>query len=72
MAFSNFSEGFQCHIPTEQANYMKAFKEYKQNDGNCKPMIECQVVNPYHAQSVLSDSECHNVSSAIKLFENIF
>lgn len=34
----------------------------KDNSDNCKPMIECQVVNPYHEKSVLSDSECTNVS----------
>lgn len=38
---------------------MKALK----NGTSCKPMIECQVVNPYHDKSVLSDSECVNVSS---------
>ncbi|XP_043646804.1 uncharacterized protein LOC122615770 [Drosophila teissieri] len=53
-------EGFQCHIPEEQVNYMKHFKHYMQNDSSCKPMIECQVVNPYHEMSVLSDSECKN------------
>jgi len=71
-----FTEGFQCHIPEEQVNYMKDFKHYMQNDSNCKPMIECQVVNPYHEQSVLSDSECTNVSvtfiQIVCIFDNIF
>ncbi|XP_033159277.1 uncharacterized protein LOC117140455 [Drosophila mauritiana] len=59
-------EGFQCHIPEEQVNYMKDFKHYKQNDSNCKPMIECQVVNPYHEKSVLSDSECTNTTGSVQ------
>ncbi|XP_039486256.1 uncharacterized protein LOC120448355 [Drosophila santomea] len=58
-------EGFQCQIPEEQVNYMKEFKHYMQNDNSCKPMIECQVVNPYHDLSVLSDSECKNSTGHI-------
>ncbi|KAH8305265.1 hypothetical protein KR018_008418 [Drosophila ironensis] len=54
--------GFQCNIPEEQVQYMKALK----NGTSCKPMIECQVVNPYHDKSVLSDSECVNTIGSVE------
>ncbi|XP_020801665.1 uncharacterized protein LOC110178767 [Drosophila serrata] len=59
-------EGFQCNIPAEQARYMKDLKKVKDNSDNCKPMIECQVVNPYHEKSVLSDSECTNTTGSVQ------
>ncbi|XP_034656375.1 uncharacterized protein LOC117893748 [Drosophila subobscura] len=55
-------EGFQCHIPEEQVNYMKDLK----NGTNCKPMVECLVVNPYHDDSVLSNSECVNTTGSVQ------
>ncbi|XP_037934574.1 uncharacterized protein LOC119669534 [Teleopsis dalmanni] len=47
-------DGFQCQIPLEQVDYMLQFK-----NGECKPMIECHVIDPYGSEdSVLADSEC--------------
>ncbi|EDW78716.2 uncharacterized protein Dwil_GK12581 [Drosophila willistoni] len=55
-------EGFQCHIPDDQVLYMQG----KKNSSNCKPMIKCQVINPYHDDSVLADSECRNSTGTVK------
>ncbi|XP_013113477.2 uncharacterized protein LOC106091485 [Stomoxys calcitrans] len=48
-------EGFQCHIPLQQVNYMVELK----NGTECTPMIECQLKNPYHAKgSLMTHTEC--------------
>lgn len=72
-------DGFQCQIPLQQANYMIELK----NNSDCKPMIECQVIDPYHGKgSVLANSECVKIDgdlygtlggySAIRILGDIF
>ncbi|KAI8126244.1 Major facilitator superfamily domain-containing protein 6-A [Lucilia cuprina] len=72
-------EGFQCQIPLQQANYMIQLK----NNSDCKPMIECQVIDPYGSKgSVLADSECVKIEgdldstlggyTAIRILGDIF
>lgn len=51
-------DGFQCHIPPQQAQYMAAVK----NTTKCIPKVECEVFEPYDSPgSVLADSECVKV-----------
>lgn len=52
------SDGFSCNIPEPQIKYMKEVK----NNQNCKPMIECDVSNPYSNPSVLAHSQCYKVN----------
>ncbi|XP_055840900.1 uncharacterized protein LOC129908456 [Episyrphus balteatus] len=48
-------DGFQCNVPEMQAKWMIQLK----NSTRCKPMIECEVINPYDSrESVLADSQC--------------
>ncbi|XP_053955902.1 uncharacterized protein LOC128861642 [Anastrepha ludens] len=72
-------DGFQCNIPTAQVEYMIGLK----NGSACKPMIECQVIDPYDSKgSVLADSECIKITgdldatlggyTAIRLLGDIF
>lgn len=63
--FVNFVDGFECNIPSPQVNYMKAVM----NNPNCKPMIECEVSDPYSNPSVLAQSRCYKVSSTFVLFD---
>lgn len=54
---SSSLDGFQCVVPEMQAKYMKAIKNER-----CKPMVICQVVDPYDsAGSVLENSQCIKV-----------
>ncbi|KAI9587501.1 uncharacterized protein LOC119632554 [Glossina fuscipes] len=56
-------DGFQCQVPLQQANYMIQLK----NGSDCKPMIECQVVNPYdYKDSVLAHSECVKITGDLE------
>lgn len=32
------------------------------NNSDCKPMVECEVSNPYGEMSVLAKSQCYHVS----------
>lgn len=51
-------EGFMCHIPPDQAEYMAAYK----NTTKCIPKVECEVHDPYDSpNSVLADSQCIKV-----------
>ncbi|XP_067614720.1 uncharacterized protein SP1173 [Eurosta solidaginis] len=72
-------DGFQCNIPIAQVEYMIGLK----NGSACKPMIECQVIDPYDSKgSVLADSECIKITGdldvtlggyiAIRLLGDIF
>ncbi|XP_005180800.1 uncharacterized protein LOC101895892 [Musca domestica] len=55
-------EGFQCHIPTQQVNYMLEVK----NGSDCTPMIECQVRNPYHTKGgLMAHTECVSTAGDI-------
>lgn len=56
-SLSNFADGFSCNIPILQGNYMKNYT----NNTECKPMIECEVLNPYSNPSVLAESQCFKV-----------
>ncbi|XP_075160053.1 major facilitator superfamily domain-containing protein SP1173 [Haematobia irritans] len=48
-------EGFQCHIPQQQVNYMLEMK----NGTECNPMIECHLQDPYHTKgSLMAHTEC--------------
>ncbi|XP_055909526.1 uncharacterized protein LOC129944241 [Eupeodes corollae] len=52
-------DGFQCNVPEIQAKWMIQLK----NSTRCKPMIECEVINPYDSrESVLADSQCINTT----------
>lgn len=51
------SDGFECHIPERQEDYMKQFTQ----DPNCKPMVECEVLDPYNESSVLAENKCVKV-----------
>lgn len=47
---------YQCHIPKEQVKLMK------RTNTDCKPAVECQILNPYDdSHSVLSNSLCIKV-----------
>uniref|UniRef100_T1GD57 Major facilitator superfamily associated domain-containing protein n=1 Tax=Megaselia scalaris TaxID=36166 RepID=T1GD57_MEGSC len=47
-------DGFKCAVPEMQARYMKSIKNEE-----CKPMVICQVIDPYDsAGSVLENSQC--------------
>lgn len=72
-------DGFQCNIPLKQIKHMNDIK----NGTACKPMIECQVIDPYDSKgSVLADSECIKITgdldatlggyTAIRLLGDIF
>uniref|UniRef100_A0A0K8UL94 Major facilitator superfamily domain-containing protein 6-A n=1 Tax=Bactrocera latifrons TaxID=174628 RepID=A0A0K8UL94_BACLA len=72
-------DGFQCNIPLKQIKHMNDIK----NGTTCKPMIECQVIDPYDSKgSVLADSECIKITgdldatlggyTAIRLLGDIF
>lgn len=51
-------DGFMCHIPPAQAEYMAAYK----NTSKCIPKVECEVFEPYDSpKSVLADSQCIKV-----------
>lgn len=53
-----FSDGFECHIPPKQAEWMKVYM----NTTKCKPMVECEVYDPYDSPgSVLAESQCIKV-----------
>lgn len=55
-------EGFRCHIPLQQVNYMLELK----NHSDCTPMIECQVKNPYHVKgSLMAHTECVSTTGDI-------
>lgn len=48
-------DGWKCNIPKQQASWMKLYM----NNSKCKPMVECEVVDPYDSPgSVLADSQC--------------
>lgn len=51
------SDGFSCNIPQQQVGYMKS------KDPDCKPIIECEIAEPYSDPSVLAHSRCVKVSS---------
>lgn len=52
------TDGWKCNIPKQQASWMKLYM----NNTKCKPMIECEVVDPYDSPgSVLADSQCIKV-----------
>ncbi|KAH8366166.1 hypothetical protein KR093_009918 [Drosophila rubida] len=49
-------EGIKCNIPAQQMEYMRNLKK----GSNCKPIIECLIVNPYEGrESVLADAACY-------------
>lgn len=52
------ADGFTCNIPGKQVEYMKAVM----NNPGCKPMVECEVSDPYSNPSVLAQSRCFKVS----------
>lgn len=55
-------DGFQCHVPEMEVNWMKLYL----NNRDCKPMVECQVLDPYDTPgSVLAESQCITVSYLI-------
>ncbi|XP_036337524.1 uncharacterized protein LOC118747579, partial [Rhagoletis pomonella] len=79
ISLHTIKHGFQCNIPTAQVEYMIGLK----NGSACKPMIECQVIDPYDSKgSVLADSECIKITgdldatlggyTAIRLLGDIF
>lgn len=79
MYFFLFSDGFQCQVPLQQTNYMIQLK----NNSDCKPMIVCQVIEPYDSKgSVLAHSECVKIEgdldstlggyTAIRILGDIF
>lgn len=57
--FNFFSlDGWKCNIPKQQAQWMKLYM----NNSKCKPMVECEVFDPYDSPgSVLADSQCIKV-----------
>lgn len=55
--FFSKSDGFSCNIPQQQVGYMKS------KDPECKPIIECEIAEPYSDPSVLAHSRCVKVSS---------
>lgn len=52
-------DGFQCQVPQLEVNWMKLYL----NNDECKPMVECEVLEPYDSpDSVLAESQCVKVS----------
>lgn len=52
-------DGFQCQVPQTDVEWMRLWK----NDKACKPMVECEVQEPYDTPgSVLADSQCVKVT----------
>ncbi|KAH8408315.1 hypothetical protein KR215_002276 [Drosophila sulfurigaster] len=50
-------DGIKCNIPEQQVEYMKNLKK----GSNCKPIIECLIVNPYNSEdSVLIEADCED------------
>ncbi|XP_055319171.1 uncharacterized protein LOC129576960 [Sitodiplosis mosellana] len=56
-------DGFTCDIPEEQIKYMKAYT----GNPDCKPMIECEVSDPYSGPSVLAESQCYKIVGDIEV-----
>lgn len=53
-------DGFQCQVPTLDVEWLRLWK----NDRACKPMVECEVLEPYDTPgSVLADSQCVKVEN---------
>lgn len=63
-------DGFMCHIPTRQAEYMAEVKNITTT--KCIPKVECEVHNPYDKNSVLADSQCVKVGGIVRYFGRIY
>lgn len=51
-------DGFQCRVPQEEVDWIRLYT----NNKDCKPMVECQVLEPYDTPgSVLAESQCMKV-----------
>lgn len=60
------SDGFSCNIPGPQIDYMKIINTI------CKPMIECEVSDPYKESSVLAENQCYKVNDMFWFLSKVF
>lgn len=66
--FILYLDGFTCNIPVQQTDFMKDFTK----NPNCKPTIECEILDPYNEDSVLAESECVKVNFFILSRNNFY